>query len=318
LAGLTASLNPGDIVVIGLFTNDIGGGNIPTATVIANLLPIIAYLKAKSLKVCLCTAPYGPLHNDTYADFSGDIMNNYTAYGANYVLDVFSCANPVFLPNSLLVTPSVTITGATANGTTITYTCSAALPSYWVVGDSVTISGISSAGGTLNFNRTYITAVYGNTFSVASTSTATYTSGGSAQCNSADYNPGDGIHLVDQAHKKWGLMFANLLASLGYGTMPQLYLTIAAPGTDALWVREKVNRIGNLLAPFYGVNNGGKPRRMARFRTNHIDSVSQMFDLPPNFLLLYNQNYKLREALNGVLPNILQYVTTTNNRQIYY
>ena len=67
-----------------------------------------------------------------------------------------------------------TITGVTGDGTTATYTTSKA--HRIIVGQQVTITGINPAG--YNVTAGVVTAINGDTFSVACTETGAYTSGG--------------------------------------------------------------------------------------------------------------------------------------------
>jgi hypothetical protein len=70
--------------------------------------------------------------------------------------------------------PKATISGATATGSTITYTYSSTVP--FSAGDTVTISGISPTG--LNLVSVPIVSATSTQFVVASTVTGTYVSGG--------------------------------------------------------------------------------------------------------------------------------------------
>jgi hypothetical protein len=90
---------------------------------------------------------------------------------------------PRFLNNTILVlgntanlTKSVNVTTASGSGSVVTYTT--ALPHTFSIGDVVTITGVSPGAYNLS-TKTVVSVPTSTTFTVSSTATGTYTSGGS-------------------------------------------------------------------------------------------------------------------------------------------
>lgn len=101
---------------------------------------------------------------------------------------------PRFLNNTLLVrgntanlTKTVNVTSASGSGTVVTYTT--ALPHTFSVGDVVTITGVSPGAYNLSA-KTVVSVPTSTTFTVSSTATGTYTSGGSINTNHFIINTG--------------------------------------------------------------------------------------------------------------------------------
>jgi hypothetical protein len=101
---------------------------------------------------------------------------------------------PRFLNNTLLVrgdtanlTKTVNVTSATGSGSVVTYTT--ALPHTFSVGDVVTITGVSPGAYNLA-SKTVVSVPTPTTFTVSSTATGTYTSGGSINTNHFIINTG--------------------------------------------------------------------------------------------------------------------------------
>lgn len=109
-----------------------------------------------------------------------NISGNLTIGGTNTIINAQNLSvsdNMIYLNNGI----ETTITNVVANGTTIVYTTQQV--HNYSIGMVVTISGVTPAG--FNLNNQAITAVGTNSFTIASSVTGSYVSGGTARAKSS-------------------------------------------------------------------------------------------------------------------------------------
>ena len=142
------------------------------------------------------TIQSGP--NNTVQAFVGNInsaLNNYGVYAA----DIGGALN--LYADSTASGETLSVTGATGNGTVATLTFSTQTPVPYAVGDAIVVTGLTSTGDGYNGNYT-VTASSTTSVSYSSTYTDTYVSGGTIQNASA---AGGVIYITGNALPQLGI-----------------------------------------------------------------------------------------------------------------
>lgn len=133
----------------------------------------------------------------------GDLVidGNFTVSGTTTTVNAreFAISDNLIYLNEPLV---ATITTATGNGTTVTYTAE----NSFTVGMTVTVTGVTPSG--YNISNATITAATSSTFSVTSSMSGAYTSGGLARARAATFpDLGFAGNYNDGTYKHAGIFF---------------------------------------------------------------------------------------------------------------
>ena len=140
------------------------------------------------------TIPASP--NNTVQALVGNINSQLNSYGV-FAADIGGALN--LYADSTAVGDTVTVTGATGNGTIATLTFSTQATAPYTVGDEIVVAGVNPAG----YNGTQIvTACTTTTVSYASAVTASYVSGGTIVESSAN---GGVIYVTGNALPQLGI-----------------------------------------------------------------------------------------------------------------
>lgn len=164
---------------------------------------------------------------------------------------------------------SATITGATADGTYVTYTCA----NTFQIGSPVGISGITESGsdGSLNIAYSVIEEATATTFKIRNATSNTYTSGGTAYVSFVMLNSPQTISAREKRLKIIAAQRVGSITTLWYDSATKFFNV-----GDVVQINESSSYDGRFTVTESGSaeGNSGKPFRVRQLaRTNNLSYV---------------------------------------------